>query len=309
MVDISFKRTLKETSPYDMPYIQGLMESKALLTDIEEIEAAERYIEAWVTELANNYIGVAQDTSAVFTVTLPAASFAKMASDIDISDIKLYDEIAEMEYTAESLRPRDNLALKQAGHAMVEEIAAEVATASIAEFTSQSALLPVYQYDRIRARDYARKWSCDKGISTDHATCHNPAYDYYVDSDCANFVSQCLAAGGIPTDNVWYPKKNAASTAWNTTGNNSYGLRDYVVDVVGFYHTTDDLNAFAGSIINQLKSNGANAGHVGLVDQNDTRVMTFCAHTNCRKSKVFSFLTYRDFYVPKYDSESGIIVA
>ena len=41
---------------------------------------------------------------------------------------------------------------------------------------------------------------------------YNPAYNNYnsVGGDCANFVSQCLYAGGIPQDGTWYN----GSSAW-----------------------------------------------------------------------------------------------
>ena len=49
-------------------------------------------------------------------------------------------------------------------------------------------------YNRIAARDYARKWW---GPYTSN---YNPAYNNYVGKggDCANFVSQCVYAGGVP---------------------------------------------------------------------------------------------------------------
>lgn len=39
---------------------------------------------------------------------------------------------------------------------------------------------------------------------------YNKQYKYYQGNDCANFVSQCLVAGGLQTDGTWY----AYSRAW-----------------------------------------------------------------------------------------------
>ena len=39
-------------------------------------------------------------------------------------------------------------------------------------------------------------------------------------------------------------------------------------------NTRNVNKAFAGSIINQLNSSGGNAGHVGLIDQNDFYTVT-----------------------------------
>ena len=70
-VDTSFKRTLKETSAYEMPYIQGLQAAAAELTDPAEIAAAENRIAIWTAELEGNYIGVAQDNNVTLSVTIP----------------------------------------------------------------------------------------------------------------------------------------------------------------------------------------------------------------------------------------------
>ena len=47
-------------------------------------------------------------------------------------------------------------------------------------------------YDAAAAVSYAKSWALSR----------NPQYTSY-DSDCANFVSQCLVAGGLPTDYNW----------------------------------------------------------------------------------------------------------
>ena len=57
-----------------------------------------------------------------------------------------------------------------------------------------------YSYSVKKAVAYADKWS----------TSRNPKYKNYPGVDCANFVSQCLCAGGIPVNDKWYP----ASYAW-----------------------------------------------------------------------------------------------
>ena len=57
-----------------------------------------------------------------------------------------------------------------------------------------------YSYSVDKAVAYADKW----------ATSRNPKYRNYPGVDCANFVSQCLRAGGMPVNDKWYP----ASYAW-----------------------------------------------------------------------------------------------
>ena len=97
----------------------------------------------------------------------------------------------------------------------------------------------IKKYDRVAAREYAQEWSCNLGISTKHASCHNaPKYEFYdgdKGSDCANFVSQCFHEGGLETDDTWYIN----STAWITTGNRGGGLRQWIVNNDLFFHTTN----------------------------------------------------------------------
>lgn len=74
-------------------------------------------------------------------------------------------------------------------------------------------------YNASAAIAYADKW----------ALSFNPAYPNYIKDggDCANFVSQCIFHGGLPTDSVWDWDKSA----WKWTyGNGIYGLYDYLGD-------------------------------------------------------------------------------
>lgn len=51
-------------------------------------------------------------------------------------------------------------------------------------------------YGRDAAASYARKWALSR----------NPDYKQS-DADCANFVSQCIKAGGYQMTDSWYNKK------------------------------------------------------------------------------------------------------
>ena len=60
-------------------------------------------------------------------------------------------------------------------------------------------------YDREAAVEYAHKY---------HDSWNSEYYEYS-GGDCANFVSQCLVAGGIAMNDVWYSVKKAATNFWN----------------------------------------------------------------------------------------------
>ena len=74
-------------------------------------------------------------------------------------------------------------------------------------------------YDREKAVQYANTW-WDKG---------NPQYPYF-DNDCANYVSQCLRAGGAPMwgapnrEQGWWMEGGNWSFSWST----AHSLRWYL---------------------------------------------------------------------------------
>ena len=115
----------------------------------------------------------------------------------------------------------------------------------------------VSAYDGQAAANYAKKWTKN---NSDH---HNTWFEYYPNRDCTNFVSQCLANGGMKTDNdktkdkfcertnpeknLWYHKRCKVqkklfewtyqeyidwkvSSTWTVaskTSKNMYGLNQY----------------------------------------------------------------------------------
>lgn len=304
IVETSFKRTLKAASALEIPAISGMIEAKKQLEDPVEIQAAEEYIAARIADMEENYIGVEQDTNVTLRVTLPAVlpTSASLKNAITHETIEVECGIGEDEYgPLDAIAPRSATEQQETGSALVEE-AVSIASLMTDRGTPHNAT--ILDYNRIAARNYARLFSCDKGISTDHPSCHNDKYEFFEGNDCANFVSQCLENGGLPRDSQWYPY----NSYWKTTGNSGSGLRQYITNNDLFFKTTNVNKAFAGSIINQLNSNGTNAGHIGLIDQNDFSTVTFCAHTNCRSSKPVSFIGYKNYYVPYYDSYGDVWV-
>lgn len=297
LVDASFKRTLKENSASDMPYIQGLKEAAAELTDPVEIAAAEEYIANWTAELEGNYIGVAQDTNVTLSVTIPQGISSRSIYTVAPTDIQVCNDMANTGFPLESIQPKSDAELREEAQETIAQVAENADVQQMSNYATHS---PIEYYDRIAAREYARTWSCSGEYTYDHKSCHNPSYEFFARVDCANFVSQCIHEGGLETDDDWYPY----STAWASTGNSGWGLRQYMTGTGYFFHSDNIYDAFAGSVINFLNSDGSNQGHVGLVDQNDTLTMTYCAHTKCKNSCPIP-RTNRDFYVPIWDSYTG----
>lgn len=59
----------------------------------------------------------------------------------------------------------------------------------------------------------------------------NYNYNYYSGKNCANFVSQCLVAGGIPTSSTW---KNGSSAFVNCGSLKSYFTNNYGVKYISY---------------------------------------------------------------------------
>ena len=61
---------------------------------------------------------------------------------------------------------------------------------------SFSICIPAVAYNHVAAQEYADKWVFSA----------NPAYRNWIskNADCANFVSQCMEAGGHPQSDDWY---------------------------------------------------------------------------------------------------------
>lgn len=115
-------------------------------------------------------------------------------------------------------------------------------------------------------------------------------YNSFVGSggDCVNFVSQCLVAGGIPTDDVWKPY----SDQWAKTGTfirhfaDVLGYPTYVKDGV----SVKDLKNNAGSVTIDcihpgdviFCDNGSPYGHAMFVYRIEGNTVYYCAHTTDR---------------------------
>lgn len=107
-----------------------------------------------------------------------------------------------------------------------------------------------------------------------------------------------IHAGGIETEDDWRPYVLAWTAVRFSTQN--MGITEYMVSRSYFFECTDLNKAFAGSILSWKTY-----GHVGLVDQNDTVTMTYCAHTANEKSASFKGHTNKKAYIPVWDSYAG----
>lgn len=301
-VDVEFKKILLVKSASDLPYVKGLESKLDIMTDHNAYAVAKNQIESIKKDLNDNYIGKEQSENAIFNVVIPISNiepniqgftnrettnmqiyFKGETGEIDMLDFK---PISEDELFNNGVEEMD-LALKNI------EMKSYIMSASGKTNPSSAK-----DYNRIRARNYARDYSCGKCTESPHR-CRNKNYPFYNGSDCANFVSQAINAGGISTERNW----KSGTNTWINTGYSSsiYGLKDYMIDQGFFFESSNKNRAMAGSFIYWTSYS-----HVGLVDQNDTVTMTYCAHTNDRRSSSFKDIRNVSFYIPTWDSYGGV---
>jgi hypothetical protein len=102
--------------------------------------------------------------------------------------------------------------------------------------------------------------------------------NYTNHKDCANFVSQALAYGGLPTDSTWqYPVGGSGTLAWINTNS----LLDYMLEK-GYFTETNFNNSSRGTVL------FTSSGHVTMIATYNTINHAYNAHTNDVYRKAFS---------------------
>lgn len=151
-----------------------------------------------------------------------------------------------------------------------------------------------FTYYRTDARDYTKKWTST--VSTAKACGHydkngnpempkqnmslwNPDYTGYCHSDCANFVSQAMIAGGVPTDATWKTGKDAFTKC-------TY-QHEYFYETKEWWESVSISTCNAGGIIYMVNSSG-NQYHAMLCVLNDGSNKKWSAHTSDKKEATYT---------------------
>ncbi len=281
---VTVSERLKAQSVEEMPYIAGYLDElgassyatmaasdKAELAksafgldqDTALTEAQQNVVDTFVqsmdttVEMFDEYIGETSD----FTYHIEEVSATVAEPDnITLTGLDEFDN--DVNINEYELRSYDEIYRNGA-----EDAQAAVQSMMISPAWVATKINNYNSYNRIAARDYAYKyWSS-----------YNPAYTSYKGNggDCANFVSQCLHAGGIPTDATW----KADSVSWIRAS----AVPSYMMNK-GYATKTSYTNATAGSFA--YTSSGA--GHAVLVTINDGAKIAYTAHTTDRKDAAFS---------------------
>ena len=280
---VTVSERLKAQSVEEMPYIAGYLDelgassySTMAASDKAELakstfglnqdtaltEAQQNVVDTFVqsmdatVELFNEYIGETSDFTYHIKVSAPVAE----PDSITLTGLDEFDN--DVNINEYELRSYDEIYRNGA-----EDAQAAVQSMMVSPTWVATKINNYNSYNRIAARDYAYKyWSS-----------YNPAYTSYKGNggDCANFVSQCIHAGGIPTDATW----KADSVSWIRAS----AVPSYMMNK-GYATKTSYTNATAGSFA--YTSSGA--GHAVLVTINDGAKIAYTAHTTDRKDAAFS---------------------
>lgn len=280
---VTVSERLKAQSVEEMPYIAGYLDElgassyatmaasdKAELAkstfgldqDVTLTAAQQNVVDTFVqsmdatVEMFDEYIGETSDFTYHIKVSAPVAE----PDNITLTGLDEFDN--DVNINEYELRSYDDIYRNGA-----EDAQAAVQSMMVSPAWVATKINNYNSYNRIAARDYAYKyWSS-----------YNPAYTSYKGNggDCANFVSQCIHAGGIPTDATW----KADSVSWIRAS----AVPSYMVNK-GYATKTSYTNATAGSVA--YTSSGA--GHIVLVSINDGAKIAYTAHTTDRKDAAFS---------------------
>lgn len=280
---VTVSERLKAQSVEEMPYIAGYLDELGassyatmaasdktelakstfgLDQDTALTEAQQNVVDTFVqsmdttVEMFDEYIGETSDFTYHIKVSAPVAE----PDNITLTGLDEFDN--DVNINEYELRSYDEIYRNGA-----EDAQAAVQSMMISPAWVATKINNYNSYNRIAARDYAYKyWSS-----------YNPAYTSYKGNggDCANFVSQCIHAGGIPTDATW----KADSVSWIRAS----AVPSYMMNK-GYATKTSYTNATAGSFA--YTSSGA--GHAVLVTINDGAKIAYTAHTTDRKDAAFS---------------------
>lgn len=275
-VDVLVDMTLIR-NPQDSPYVSGMKAAVDEIEDAAEKEFAQQELDAYL-EMVMPYYNVPVLTGFLYRVYIPTT----MAMDAE--GAFEFDMYHRMDITDEEVilsEVSDNETYTEIGDA-------EDGREHINEVLVSPLSTMAVSYSKSDAVDYAVEHAKDV---PEYSAANNNG------SDCANFVSKCVNAGGIPQDKSgnWYQ----GSTNWIRTGyNKNGGVVPYLTGKGYFAAVSSSSSATLGSIMYYN-----NKSHVAMVTLIDGYTIKYSHHSNVTKDSVYyvynSSTDNVTFYVPQ----------
>lgn len=253
--------------PSESPYIQAL--SAMLSTSLSQDEKAnlQSRIDEYINEIVSLYYNIPDTSSFLYTVSSPLTT--RYSGNSISYELFHRVEVGEGDYL---FTPVDLDEVLENEDSIAANAAEEVAALQVNAENIMSPRTSVTYY-RLEARDYAIAHATDV-----------PEFNSSSDgSDCANFVSKALNAGGFPIDNSnqWYPASiygnmNYCGVNWMRTGfYDNGGIIPYMVDIKGYFEQATESATNAGCIMYWTEKS-----HVALVTYGDTEVIKYTQHSS-----------------------------
>lgn len=277
--------------PSKSPFIIGMKERLNDELDLENHKLLTSEIDLYVNDIKSYYLKPLRST---FPYTVVSGSNSDLTKILSIDDVSFFYRT----------NPADVVLLTDVNKLLEVENATsslnsgyETADDFINKLVSQemNTLNSSFIYDRIAARD----WALDKYTKT-------PEYpsEHVGGTNCANFVSKALNAGGIPEDTTgeWYRASTWGGWPgdnWFRTGyHNNGGVVPYMTSKGYFYYQSNESSVYAGSIMYWNAQS-----HVALVTYGDTVTIKYTEQGAQQRADV----VYRTEDVKFYMPESSIM--
>ncbi len=297
--------TLKAESVKDLPFMKGMLNyfnSKKATATKAQIEAANKLIDDWDLEL-KDYIGKPEPTAnATYKIV------AKITNNgIEKSTVRLYIEEPSESGPGDAFYPvppsifeSPEKEEKLGEEAVKDEMNMAVKHNPLLKNDTDSS----YPYNRIAARDYANRYTSEcqsGGKNTNYWNNNQYKLSVYFASDCADYVSQALYAGGIPMDSIhdkshwWYDNSEPINSYNYCPWVYVSSLKNYMIDNGYWYkRSTDNYENYywtnAGNVI--VIPNY----HTMVIVLNDTHTRRFSAHTTDRKEHIYYYHSDWEYY-------------
>ncbi len=258
---ITVEKMLKYNSVFQLPFVSGM---KKAVEELSNSKKAKKIYDKKTNEL-KEYIGKKQVEHNIFKVTFEELN--------NFENVKVQIATYHEKTSAELLKSPSFEVMQKYGYDFIKK--------------SVKRKWKKIRYNNDKAICYADRYSSNPFKTGINEKRWNKKYKPY-ENDCANFVSQCLYAGGVKETKRWFP----GSFYWIRTGSPKYrdtsGVSDYMQNIRRFYKTNYSAIS-AGGFICMIKES-----HVVFVASNDSITILFNGHTNDRKRVSFPHLGRND---------------
>lgn len=260
----------------------------------------------WINYICNGYEKVEEMGYGVDHII----RLSKIGGVYQVIADSYYDAATESDYGV-----AEDLAIFESERNVFEASAENLAVSFASTQANTRSVVVADSYNASDAIAYSYMWHGGEGTESD-PTNYNPEYAYYYDADCCNFVSQCLAAGGMTMSGLWTATVLEGNLVPIEDVSESYSNEAwrYVPTFVnywlgrGYYKTqvTSTSQAIPGNPIFWLKSDGQSTNHVMLIVGFNSNGQILCnSHTDNRYRMPITSLSDKKYYTLDFTHNFG----